>query len=326
TGITYINFTEINQRQLSNDILDTGGRQPFRNRRLGCLTDLYEDGFSTARIDRSIKLWAFGLLGCNSFQSYSPVINDSKGSCDPSKIPIVFAANKSDKEQSRNIDMQKIERIIDQFSYCVCVETSAKKNINISKLYFKLFFLANVPLEMTPDLHHNIPPENIGLGLLAKEAMVGASLIYFFGSSGMKKDESEAKKCNNFQAFKLKENEATITSPKKEETREALHNFKQIIKPEEIEELTEKCGKKSGPKPKLGRAESFLFNVPLHHNLLFGVRLSDAYGFLVPNVQRPSVQSDIFGLVPRTGAKSTILQIFSFRDCRTGNSTHCCLQ
>ncbi|KAB7494818.1 GTP-binding protein Rhes, partial [Armadillidium nasatum] len=74
---------------------------------------------------------------------------------------IVFSLDDEESWKQANIDMQKIERIIDQFSYCVCVETSAKKNINISKLYFKLFFLANVPLEMTPDLHHTIPPENI---------------------------------------------------------------------------------------------------------------------------------------------------------------------
>jgi len=45
-----------------------------------------------------------------------------------------------------------------------CIETSARKDINIEEIFLKLFLLAKLPTEMSPSLHHKVQPSYVGGG------------------------------------------------------------------------------------------------------------------------------------------------------------------
>ena len=73
-------------------------------------------------------------------------------------IPMVIVGNKCDRDEGRAIGTDELITFTEACPGCGCVETSAKKNVNIEEVFLKLFMLAKVPTEMSPSLHRKVQP------------------------------------------------------------------------------------------------------------------------------------------------------------------------
>ena len=62
----------------------------------------------------------------------------------------------------RGVAVDTIKELVTSLPCCAFVETSAKKNINVDKLFYELFVLANLPMEMSPALHKRVCPGPLG--------------------------------------------------------------------------------------------------------------------------------------------------------------------
>ncbi|ROT70918.1 GTP-binding protein [Penaeus vannamei] len=73
------------------------------------------------------------------------------------RVPMVIAGNKCDREQM-SASLEEVHAFVSSLSCCAYVETSAKKDHNVDKLFYELFVLANLPMEMSPALHKRVCP------------------------------------------------------------------------------------------------------------------------------------------------------------------------
>ena len=75
---------------------------------------------------------------------------------------MVIVGNKCDKEGHREVGTDELIALTEGAQGTGCVETSAKKNINIEEIFLKLFMLAKLPTEMSPSLHRKVQPSYVG--------------------------------------------------------------------------------------------------------------------------------------------------------------------
>lgn len=74
-------------------------------------------------------------------------------------VPMVIVGNKSDRDADRVVDTSELRQLTDAFpGSCDGIETSAKRNVNIEEVFLKLFYLAKLPVEMSPSQHRRIQP------------------------------------------------------------------------------------------------------------------------------------------------------------------------
>ena len=69
---------------------------------------------------------------------------------------MVLVGNKIDKEKERVIDPSEPEMLIAGQPNSDYIETSAKKDINIDEIFYRLFRVAKLPTEMSPALHRKV--------------------------------------------------------------------------------------------------------------------------------------------------------------------------
>ncbi|XP_071106900.1 GTP-binding protein Rhes-like isoform X2 [Haliotis cracherodii] len=143
------------------DILDTSGNHPFpAMRRLSLITgDLF--------------ILVYSIDNRESFEEVCRLkeqILECKRQCRTRKamkllnIPMVVVGNKCDKEKDRVIDPREVAKLLEGQDSSDYLETSAKKNINIDDVFFRLFQTAKLPTEMSPSLHRKVHPTYVGQG------------------------------------------------------------------------------------------------------------------------------------------------------------------
>lgn len=72
-------------------------------------------------------------------------------------IPIVVAANKLDLPKFKHlVNLDDVRGKLLNYSNCAFVECSAKDNLNIDELFYKIFYLAKLPKQMSPNLHRHV--------------------------------------------------------------------------------------------------------------------------------------------------------------------------
>ncbi|KAI4499271.1 hypothetical protein M0802_005531 [Mischocyttarus mexicanus] len=73
------------------------------------------------------------------------------------KVPMVIVGNKCDKD-TKSVTIEEAEEYCgSQDDCCVFVEVSAKRNYHVDELFYKLFVVAGLPLEMAPNHHRKVP-------------------------------------------------------------------------------------------------------------------------------------------------------------------------
>lgn len=81
-------------------------------------------------------------------------------------VPMVIAGNKCEMRTgsealtsaTREVETWELMRLAENRPSVGCLETSAKRNINVEEIFLKLFMLAKLPTEMTPSLHRKVTP------------------------------------------------------------------------------------------------------------------------------------------------------------------------
>lgn len=141
------------------DILDTSGNHPFpAMRRLSFLTgDLFVLVFSWDSRDSWNEVLRLREQILETKQSATANSTGSRKKRAATRVPMVIAGNKCDREQ-RGVALEEVQKFVSSLSCCTYVETSAKKDNNVDKLFYELFVLANLPMEMSPALHKRICP------------------------------------------------------------------------------------------------------------------------------------------------------------------------
>ncbi|XP_037932543.1 GTP-binding protein Rhes-like [Teleopsis dalmanni] len=72
------------------------------------------------------------------------------------KIPMILAGNKCDRDiKTVHLD-EVMGYIAGQDNCCVFVECSARQNFRIDDLFYALFMVSNLPLEMAPNHHRRV--------------------------------------------------------------------------------------------------------------------------------------------------------------------------
>ncbi|XP_041987569.1 GTP-binding protein Rhes [Aricia agestis] len=138
------------------DLLDTSGNHPFpAMRRLSFLTG-----------DLFVLVFA---MDCR--ESFEEVIRlreqiletkanagggGGRGRKQALRVPMALAGNKCDRELKTVQPEEATAYCATQDSSCVFVETSAKKNFQVDDLFYELFVVANLPLEMAPNHHKRV--------------------------------------------------------------------------------------------------------------------------------------------------------------------------
>ncbi|XP_053970675.1 dexamethasone-induced Ras-related protein 1 isoform X2 [Hylaeus volcanicus] len=73
------------------------------------------------------------------------------------KVPMVIVGNKSDKDV-KTVQIEEAEEYCNsQDDCCIFVEASAKRNFHVEELFYQLFVVAGLPLEMAPNHHRKVP-------------------------------------------------------------------------------------------------------------------------------------------------------------------------
>ncbi|XP_045592687.1 GTP-binding protein Rhes isoform X2 [Procambarus clarkii] len=157
------------------DILDTSGNHPFpAMRRLSFLTgDLFVLVFSWDSRDSWNEVLRLREQIMETKQSASANTTGSRKKRAATRVPMVIAGNKCDREQ-RGVTLEEVQEFVSSLSCCAYVETSAKKDSNVDKLFYELFVLANLPMEMSPALHKRVCP---GQTTTASAAAVGCGTV-----------------------------------------------------------------------------------------------------------------------------------------------------
>ncbi|XP_045450785.1 GTP-binding protein Rhes [Melitaea cinxia] len=138
------------------DLLDTSGNHPFpAMRRLSFLTgDLFVLVFAMdcrESFEEVIRLREQILETKASASSGS-----SRGRKQAPRVPMAIAGNKCDRELKTVQPEEATAYCATQDSACVFVETSAKRNFHVDDLFYELFVVANLPLEMAPNHHKRV--------------------------------------------------------------------------------------------------------------------------------------------------------------------------
>ncbi|ALC45076.1 CG8641 [Drosophila busckii] len=164
------------------DILDTSGYHPFpAMRRLSFLTgDLFILVFS---MDSRESFEEVVRLRENILETKWAALNPGSGFKKKSlpKIPMILAGNKCDRE-FKTVQLDEVMGYIaGQDNCCTFVECSAKQNYRIDDLFYALFMVSNLPLEMTPNHHRRLvsvfgapsplPPHGSAVGGSKKNAL-----------------------------------------------------------------------------------------------------------------------------------------------------------
>ncbi|XP_067643575.1 GTP-binding protein Rhes [Eurosta solidaginis] len=138
------------------DILDTSGHHPFpAMRRLAIMTgDIFILVFS---MDSRESFEEVVRLRENILETKWAALNPGSGMKKKSlpKIPMVIAGNKCDREPKKVQLDEVMGYIAGQDNCCVFVECSARQNLRIDDLFYTLFMVSNLPLEMAPN-HHRL--------------------------------------------------------------------------------------------------------------------------------------------------------------------------
>nr|XP_021184194.2 GTP-binding protein Rhes [Helicoverpa armigera] len=80
----------------------------------------------------------------------------SRGRRQAPRVPMAIAGNKCDRDLKTVQPEEAVAYCNTQDSSCVFVETSAKKNFHVDDLFYELFVVANLPLEMAPNHHKRV--------------------------------------------------------------------------------------------------------------------------------------------------------------------------
>ncbi|CAG9862074.1 unnamed protein product [Phyllotreta striolata] len=142
------------------DILDTSGNHPFpAMRRLSFLTgDLFVIVFSMdsrETFEEAIRLREQIIETKINAGASSTGVGLTRKKTLP-RVPMVLAGNKCDKEM-RTVTVEEAQTFCDsQDSCCAFVETSAKRNFKVDEVFYQLFLVANLPLEMAPNHHKRV--------------------------------------------------------------------------------------------------------------------------------------------------------------------------
>ncbi|KAK4877470.1 hypothetical protein RN001_009976 [Aquatica leii] len=141
------------------DILDTSGNHPFpAMRRLSFLTgDLFVIVFSmdsretfeeALRLREQILETKFSAGGTSNSGGLTRKKNLPR-------VPMVLAGNKCDKEM-KTVAPEEAKSYCAGQECCAFIETSAKKNHQVDDVFYELFLIANLPLEMAPNHHKRV--------------------------------------------------------------------------------------------------------------------------------------------------------------------------
>ncbi|KAG6803818.1 dexamethasone-induced Ras-related protein 1 isoform X1 [Apis mellifera caucasica] len=142
------------------DLLDTSGNHPFpAMRRLSFLTgDLFVVVFSLdcrESFEEAIRLRE-SILETKVSATQSATKSRSKSHFNL-KVPMVIVGNKCDKD-TKIVTVEEAEEYCNsQDDCCVFVEASAKRNYHVEELFYQLFVVAGLPLEMAPNHHRKVP-------------------------------------------------------------------------------------------------------------------------------------------------------------------------
>ncbi|KAA0187821.1 hypothetical protein HAZT_HAZT001496 [Hyalella azteca] len=170
---------------------------------------------------------------------------------------LVFASPNNLKScrlvSSRCVPSSAVLTLVSSLPCCAYVETSAKKNSNVERLFSELFSLANLPQEMSPALHKRVHPDQIGLQNLSEDGRLAALGSMSYGSvlSAMHDSDSTEHSNSCTQRDDATSNSEDLTSPESEARR---------------------CQRRG---------------------LSIRRRLSEAYGVVTPNARRPSIRTDM---------------------------------
>ncbi|KAF7995525.1 hypothetical protein HCN44_006632 [Aphidius gifuensis] len=139
------------------DLLDTSGNHPFpAMRRLSFLTgDLFVVVFSMdsrESFEEAIRLREAIL------ETKITATQSAKGRKSHSiKVPMVIVGNKCDRD-TKLVTIEEAQQYCSgQDECCVFVEVSAKRNYHVDELFYQLFVVAGLPLEMAPNHHRKVP-------------------------------------------------------------------------------------------------------------------------------------------------------------------------
>ncbi|XP_049874603.1 GTP-binding protein Rhes [Pectinophora gossypiella] len=138
------------------DLLDTSGNHPFpAMRRLSFLTgDIFVLVFamdSRESFEEVIRLRE-QILETKASASGG----GNRGRRQVPRVPMAIAGNKCDRDLRTVQPEEAAAYCATQDPACVFVETSAKKNLRVDDLFYELFVVANLPLEMAPNHHKRV--------------------------------------------------------------------------------------------------------------------------------------------------------------------------
>ncbi|XP_045766406.1 GTP-binding protein Rhes [Maniola jurtina] len=137
------------------DLLDTSGNHPFpAMRRLSFLTgDLFVLVFA---MDCRESFEEVIRLREQILETKASASSSSRGRKQAPRVPMAIAGNKCDRDLKTVQPEEASAYCATQDSACVFVETSAKRNFHVDDLFYELFVVANLPLEMAPNHHKRV--------------------------------------------------------------------------------------------------------------------------------------------------------------------------
>jgi hypothetical protein len=116
-------------------------------------------------------LLVFDITSRESFDEAKTILQQLEEYCSQTTLipchlppPLVLVGNKCDLTKMRAVTATESSAILSGRPMCDFVETSAMLNINIEKMFIRLFELANLPPEMSPALHKKVTPSYHGTG------------------------------------------------------------------------------------------------------------------------------------------------------------------
>lgn len=90
-------------------------------------------------------------------------------------VPLVICGNKGDRDFYREVEQREIEQLVGADPQrCAYFEISAKRNSRLDQMFHALFAMANLPREMSPDLHRRVSAQHCEA--LHKKALRGKRL------------------------------------------------------------------------------------------------------------------------------------------------------